>query len=604
MKVLPSILLFVFLQGLAEAQELYPTDQNGINQALQNGGEIYLNAGVYEVTGAINIHSNTRLTGSPDAIIRVSCPNGRWFSNSIGVINGNGNDIEISGFSIDGNCENLPVEYSHTSGDTAHDCESLIHLIGNSNNFMSNVSIHDMKLYDAYSDGITLRFCDHAECYSNLISNCEHEGIFYSRITNSLIHDNNVAGITSDNLRLDNSVNCKVYSNILFSYSGDHAQTYMHGENGLQVGDGGSSHGYNAADSSITTSNIEIFGNTFADNGLQAILLDSAALESSANVFIHNNKFIGKSELETMGIPVELANGTTPTIEQSEQIFSSVFDILKTTLYYSAITGQSDDSISYAVQQTKQGVIAGGIKIIGFRNQVVIDNKTYIQDNNSTIIKSVAVMAPSSLAFWNQGVDKIDKDIHVEVKNGTATATMTVNMRVYSVSYNQITKKTTKTYHTYTATFNDTTTAPQVFPAPQNIKGRIEVYPTFFEVYVPSDGLVKIDYLYGVNVSTHSLMRGEREVKDNIQYTEYTRLDDWSGEFNNTGEWCFIYGAFDESKLHVIATTPYQDINVTNFDINRHDYPKDPISFWFYPTVGFLICLYFIGRFFWRNIWF
>jgi len=325
------------------------SDQNQINQALLGGGTVYLNPGVYDIDGQIRIGSNTILTGSQDAVLRVSCPNGRWFSNSVGVINGNGNNIEISEFSFDGNCENLPFDYSHTSADTAHDCESLIHLIGNSNSFMSNVSIHDMKLYDAYSDGITLRYCDHAECYNNIISNCEHEGIFYSRITNSQIYGNSIAGITSDNLRLDNSVNCKVYSNVLFSYSGDHAQTYEHGENGLQVGDGGSSHGYNAEDNSISTSNIEVYGNTFADNGLQAILLDSAALASSANVFIHDNKFLNATELKTSGISFELANGTMPTFQQSQNIFSSIFDILKQDFSFQYLNTQVPINASVSV---------------------------------------------------------------------------------------------------------------------------------------------------------------------------------------------------------------------------------------------------------------
>jgi hypothetical protein len=287
----------------------------------------------------------------------------------------------------------------------------------------------------------------------------------------------------------------------------------------------------------------------------------------------------------------------------SEKVFENIFDILDTNLTNSGITNQTDDSIRYSIQKTTIGNIAGGVKIIGFRNQIVIDNTTYMPDNNSTIVKYDVVLAPG-LNFWNQGVDKINKDINVEVKNRTATVTMTVNMKVYSVSYNQATKKTTKTYKSYTATFNDTAKAPDVFPSPQDIQGRIEVYPTFFEVFVPSDGLVKIDYAYGENVSTHQFLRGERKVKDNVQYTEYSRLEDWLGDMNHTEQWCFVYGTFDESKLNVKASTPYRDINVTNFVIKRHDYPKDPIAFWLYPTIGFLICLYFIGRFFWHRIWF
>ena len=40
------------------------------------------------------------------------------------------------------------------------------------------------------------------------------------------------------------------------------------------------------------TTDIEVFNNTFVNNGLQAILLGSG---SNNNVFVHDNKFIGVS---------------------------------------------------------------------------------------------------------------------------------------------------------------------------------------------------------------------------------------------------------------------------------------------------------------------
>jgi hypothetical protein len=94
------------------------------------------------------------------------------------------------------------------------------------------------------------------------------------------------------------------------------------------LGNAGSSHGYDASNKPTSTTNIEVYGNTFADNGLKAILLDSVALASSANVFVHDNKFVGKAELETMGIPVDVSSSTPVTVERSEQVFSSIFDIL------------------------------------------------------------------------------------------------------------------------------------------------------------------------------------------------------------------------------------------------------------------------------------
>jgi hypothetical protein len=191
------------------------------------------------------------------------------------------------GFQIDGNCQNLPSSYASTPGH-AHDLEHCIYLRGYSNDYADNIRIHDMKLYDSFSDGIQLRLTKNSACYNNFISNTQHEGIFWSSVLNSKMYNNQIAGITSDCARLDNSINCTIKDNTFFSYSGDHNNgEYKHGENGLQVGDGGVSHGYDARNAPTTTINIEICGNTFANNGLQSIMLGS---NSDNNVYIHDNK--------------------------------------------------------------------------------------------------------------------------------------------------------------------------------------------------------------------------------------------------------------------------------------------------------------------------
>ena len=52
---------------------------------------------------------------------------------------------------------------------------------------------------------------------------------------------NQVAGITSDCMRLDNSINCRIFDNIFFSYDGTNTNgAYKHGENGIQIGNAGS----------------------------------------------------------------------------------------------------------------------------------------------------------------------------------------------------------------------------------------------------------------------------------------------------------------------------------------------------------------------------
>jgi hypothetical protein len=240
MKMLSAILFLVTFSGLAKAQEvtLNPCDQNGINQALAAGGTVYLNPGVYEVTGTINIHSNTVLTGSPDAIIRVSPSSSQWFTGSNGIISCSESlkNVEICNFQIDGNLCAFPASYANTPGHDK-DCERCMILGGYTNDYGNNISIHDMKLYDSFSDGMQMRFIRNVAVYNNFISNCQHEGVFFTCIDNSQIYNNQIAGITSDCTRLDNCVNCKVHDNTLFSYSGSNNNgAYEHGENGLQIG--------------------------------------------------------------------------------------------------------------------------------------------------------------------------------------------------------------------------------------------------------------------------------------------------------------------------------------------------------------------------------
>ena len=349
MKLLPAFLLILlFFPGVAGASDVKtvsPTgfnDQIAINEALEavhqaGGGEVYLNAGVYFVTNTVVIWSNTKLTGDPGAIIKVSPSSSQWFTGSTGIISCKESvkRVEICGFSIDGNCGALPASFANTPGHEK-DCERCIILGGYSNDVAQYIYIHDMKLYNSFSDGVYLKYSTNAYLYRNTISNCQHEGIYLSVCLDSEIFDNKIGGITSDCARLDNCLRIKVYNNLFFSYRGANLNgAYAGGENGLQVGDAGSSHGYDASKKPTTTTDIEVWNNTFAANGLEAILLGSAALQASANVWIHDNIFIGKEALEQSGISFEINSQNPQTIERTENIFSSIFDVLKQDFSFS-----------------------------------------------------------------------------------------------------------------------------------------------------------------------------------------------------------------------------------------------------------------------------
>jgi len=307
-------------------------NQVQISQAIKaenenGGGTVYLSSGVYDISGPIIIKSNIRLTGDQDAIIRVWAPN-QWFTGQTGIICNPEeviSNVEIDSFQIDGNIKNLPREYDSTPGHK-RDCEKLILFGGWSNSFGSNIKIHNMMLYNAFSDGIYIRFAEGVQVYDNIISNCQHEGIFFSCVVNGTIHGNNIAGITSDCARLDNCVNCKVFDNIFFSYSGETWGAYAHGENGLQIGDAGVSHGYDGRNKPLSTTNIEVYNNIFSDPGLRAIWLHSG----TKNVYIHDNKFVDAEELETQGVPIgdispDISPDNPPSVEDS----LTVFDLLR-----------------------------------------------------------------------------------------------------------------------------------------------------------------------------------------------------------------------------------------------------------------------------------
>jgi len=337
------------------------SNQIQINAALEKG-DVYLDSGVYEVDNTIIIGSNRVLSGDPNAIIRVYSGSSHWFVGAIGVISCEGvvQNVEISNIQIDGNIGNLPSSYANSRSDTDHDCEKLIILRGYSNQFANNIKIHNLKLYNSFSDGIYIIFADGTQCYDNFISNCQHEGIYYSCLKNSAMYRNKIAAITSDAGRLDNCVDCKVYDNLFFSYNGESYGAYKGGQAGLQIADAGSSHGYDASNKPQSTTNIEVYNNTFADPGRTAIWLDSTG-KGVTNVYIHDNEFIDAASLETQGISVGDISSTvsvdnTPSVDTSERVFTSILDFLKQDYVFKYPSVQYDFGATATVTNTSESI--------------------------------------------------------------------------------------------------------------------------------------------------------------------------------------------------------------------------------------------------------
>jgi hypothetical protein len=610
-----TIFTLILLVGCSKAADtpVSPTggqsDQKVINDAINavaksGGGTVYLKAGTYFVDGPVIVKSNIMLAGDPNAIIKVYSGSSQWFTGSIGIISNTENlhDVIICGFQIDGSVTELPPGYHQSRSDTAHDCERCILFAGDSGNQMNNISIHDMTLYDSFSDGIYIRFCDNVQIYNNFISNTQHEGVYMVCCRYSLVENNRIAGITSDCMRFDNNQNTEIRFNTCWSYDGSHASnTYMHGENGIQVGNTGASHGYDGRDKPFFTLNVYVHDNQFINNGLNAILIGGDVKDD--NVYFKDNKVIGHEQLETSGFPIDIIGNYSyehpPSLQTSKKVFSSIFDILNVDFQNSGYTNQQDESIQYSVQKTTEGDIAGGIKILGFRNQIIIDNKTYIPDENSAIVKYTAVIA-NGLDFWNREIDKTDPKVTISIKNGVAKARLDVTMRWYTVS--SITRKDGKTtikkdFHTSTASFNDSCQAPDMLQKAQNITAYVDVYPsqTFpkFVIHVPHNEMTqRIEYKYENIQATNTFLIGEKQTDDKgVEHVFFARCNRWDGNFSSMADEFIINGPFNPKELSVTYYSPYETVNVNNIKVTVHDLEKHT---WKEPMLGLIARLIFM----------
>lgn len=580
------------------------SEQDTINEAIDKmsesgGGTVYLTAGVYLVDGPVIIKSNVHLTGDPNAIIRVSSTSSQWFKGQIGVIcnpTESVQNVEISGFQIDGNIKNLPREYDSTPGHK-RDCEKLILFGGWSSKFAHNVKIHDMKLYNAFSDGIYLRFVDGAACYNNIISNCQHEGIYLSCVTNGLIYGNKIAGITSDCARLDNCQNCKVYDNLFFSYDGDSHGAYKHGENGLQIGGAGVSKGYDGRNKPLSTKNIEVFNNTFADPGLKAIWLHPG----TENVYIHDNRFIDASELETSGFSIgDISYDNQPSIEMSEQIFDNLFDVYKMQFSDSAYIPQGimnpDKELMYEGRYS-----AAWIDVPGYEGQLRIGNKTYIPkspDQSAIVLFGTENLAERPVS------KKATKNVFMS--DGNLTVSLDVK-----------TKYEVRAYHTYkvlgqsirvpyykekteSVTFTKSFNAPDIFPAFQPPRVKVTHYNgSHAVVSTPKiDGIVRVDTSYNHSECTERRLIGYIGTAQNgFKSTHYEHIDSWGflgSQMSRNKNGVRINEPFDIDNLNVTVTTPYDSFVIDEFDyVVIEDDSRKILNFTLFSVLG---CVWIYGR--------
>ncbi|MCE5226192.1 MAG: hypothetical protein LLG05_10110 [Porphyromonadaceae bacterium] len=373
------------------------------------------------------------------------------------------------------------------------------------------------------------------------------------------------------------------------------------------MADAGASKGYDASNKPLSTKDGEITGNTFANTGEKAVWLDSTG-KGYDNVYIHDNTFINVNVFTNSGhsvsVNITAINASVPTYqnttgaiiptkENSELIFSSIFNILNTEFVDNATTKQTAEDFNYQIQETEQGKVAGGIKIVGFNSLIKIENQTYISSPDDVIVKTSIIKNPS-LEAWNGGIQSIDKDVNITFKNGTVNATLTAKVQWYNMKRTSSGEEIKK-YKTSEYIFTDTySPAPEVLKQPANITGIIYQYPTYFTLKVPSNGLTKICYEYSGKKSEHTLLVGSKNVTSNgTKLTEYSELEYWKGDLRQQADWVQIPGKLKQNKLNVTAYTPYKEVKVTYFKIIKKEVKEDPIAWWFKPSIGLLVILFF-----------
>ena len=340
-------LFFIYsIDVVSAGQTIYldPTNEDGINDALETAKgasgttTVILNPGVYEIRGSVIIYSNTVLKGN-NAKLLIPSNSKQWFVPPNGIITTKGpvEDIIIEDLIIDGNCHNLPAKYADTPGHK-HDCEKLIIIKGYSNKNSKNIVIRNCIFANAFSDAVYVAHSKDVIVENNQISNCQHSSIYFSCVKNGLIQKNDIAGITSDNVRVENSKNVKVLYNNLYGYFGKKSNGAYHGGHNLvQVGDQGFSHGYGSP-KSIHTENIEISYNTFSGKHLNTIWIDAAGKTPTKNLWIHDNEFVDIPDIERDGYSAE----NPPSIEETEEIFTTLKDLLKRDYTFQYLNMEQD----------------------------------------------------------------------------------------------------------------------------------------------------------------------------------------------------------------------------------------------------------------------
>lgn len=629
LKIMFTIFLLISITGLA-AGETYKvvasgghSDQDNINDALKKakdnpGSTVYLSSenGPFIIDDSIEIGSNTVLTGDENTKIEIWEGSGQWFVIYKGMIIGDSfifppDNYVIHDIYLNGNCHKFPMSFADfvfPGGSGTHNSMWGINIRGYSTlgiGYMKNISIYNVTVENTFCDGIRLAYAENVYIHDNTLINCQHEGIYFVSVINFIVEDNYIDGVISDCIRIDNGVNGIIRNNYLGSYDGDKIpDSYKFGHQGIQIGNQGRS--FNSGSTQPTdTNNIEVRGNIFEGKKRMNIWL-----HEGDNVYIHDNEFRDGEALETSGTPVHVDLGDFSYREEGEHNRrvpavktknASIFDVLDLEFTDTGRTEQTADDIKLEVEKTTKGFVAGGVKIVGFKDRIILDGTYYIPDENSVLVKYKVIKSPD-LDGWVGRIKQIDKNVDVEIKDGIAYATLTVKTSWYTIKENKLTGKKAKSkIKTSTVTFEDSSPSDKILERNTKSKAHVTVFADTKNKITKltvdyTNATQKVTVNYEDNSTTHRLMIGERIKDENgVISTLYTRCDRWEGTIKHTGDVFILPGEFDKDKLYIEYFTPYESSEVDDIVVTYHKTEEENYNMIILKFIIYLILAMFAG---------
>ena len=262
---------------------------------------------------------------------------------------------------------------------------------------------------------------------------------------------------------------------------------------------------------------------------------------------------------------------------------------------------------------------AVAIDIYGWKNMVRVNNTDYIYGNpNDSLLYDLYI---KSYLKENDTIDRIQKDLTISIDDDIIEDMITVDYNFTFFWHSSELETDTgkkhikKKYYTEKITgITDHEIIPQNF-SDFNVE-KCQAFLTFYNnsinpktvIFVPENpGIMSIEYNYKNKSIKQNMMTGYVEHnKNGIDFVNFTQNFGWSnsdGNMSHIGKTAIIKGGnFSVDDLQIIAQTPYEKINITNYNISECDVfnGKNPVHYLvigiFFVIVSSILLIFYVLR--------